>query len=39
MLAELARKHGATAWFASDGMHPDSDLTLLDALLLFEQLH
>lgn len=26
-------------WLASDGMHPGSDLTLLDALLLFERIH
>jgi hypothetical protein len=26
-------------WFAADGMHPGPDLTLLDALLLFEQVH
>jgi hypothetical protein len=26
-------------WFAADGMHPGTDLTLLNALLLFERVH
>jgi hypothetical protein len=26
-------------WFAADGMHPGHDLTLLDALLLYERIH
>jgi hypothetical protein len=26
-------------WFAADGMHPGSELTLLDALLLYERIH
>lgn len=38
-LQELRSEFPGMTWFASDGMHPGSDLTLLEALLLFERLH
>lgn len=38
-LLSLRNTYPEMTWFASDGAHPGADLTLLDALLLFEHLH
>jgi hypothetical protein len=42
-VSERLRRAGTThsdmAWFASDGMHPGPDLTLLYALLLYRTIH
>lgn len=39
LLTELRKRYPNLNWFASDGMHPGSDLTLLEALLLFKKVH
>ena len=39
LLTELRMRYPNMNWFASDGMHPGSDLTLMEALLLFKKVH
>jgi hypothetical protein len=36
---QLRELHPEMTWFAPDDMHPGSDLTLLEAILLFERIH
>lgn len=35
----LRSRHPEMTWFAEDGGHPGSDLTLLEAILLYERIH
>jgi len=39
LLTELRMRYPNMNWFASDGMHPGSDLTLVEALLLFKKVY
>jgi hypothetical protein len=39
LLSELRTRHPDMNWFASDGMHPGPDLTLLEALLLSKHVY
>lgn len=38
-LQQLRARHPDMAWLAPDGGHPGADLTLLEAVLLFERIH
>jgi len=38
-LQQLRVRHPGMTWFAPDGGHPGADLTLLEAVLLFERIH
>jgi hypothetical protein len=39
LFIELRTRFRTMAWFASDGMHPGPDLTLLEALLLYKHIN
>lgn len=39
VLARSRSQYPEMSWFAKDGMHPGPDLTLLEAILLFREIH